>query len=223
MSYNPQSDMLDFEIGAFGDRFKKAMKKVGKGIAKVTDATIVKPSMMIGGAIGGKKGRELGRKLGKITQKVTHLGIGAGAAGAVAPLAAPLLTSPTALVAAGVAGKKIKKAITKKKKKAAPKKVAPKKAAPKKAAAKTTAKSSPSCNNADAAKIGALLTKTLGGPLDQANKALKLAQLQREATYEHQKLMGDAEFRKKVLSGLATLAADGNTACQRTIRVIMAR
>ena len=217
MSYSPQNDELDFEIGALGDRLKKGFKKVGKVVTKVTDATIVKPSMMIGGAIGGKKGRELGRKLGKLTQKATHLGLGAGAAG----VAAPILTGPTAVtaIAAGVAGKKLKKKFGKKKKVNVHAQT--KVAAKAKAAGYKPSKCA--CDKNEAAKVGALLVSKLGGPLSEANKLLKLAELQRTATYEHKKLMSDAEFRKTVLQGIANMAANGDGACTRTIRVIMGR
>lgn len=204
--YDPQHGALDFEIGAFGDRLKKFGKKLKKGVTKFTDYTIVKPHEYIGSMVGGKK---FGRKLGKFTQKVTHLGLAAGAAGA-----APTLATA---IGAGVAGKKIKKALTKRK-------TAQKK--PAKAKKRPVSKSSttrPCCDNAEAAKVAALLTKSLGGPLGQANAALKLAAIQRKATAEHARLMTESEFRKKVLAGIANMAADGNTACERTVRVILGR
>lgn len=224
MSYNPQAETLDFEIGAFGDRFKKAMKKVGKGLNKVTHATITKPSMMIGKAIGGKKGEALGKKLGGFTSTVTKIGVGAGAAGALAPLA----TSPLGVTAitAGVAGKLGKKLLKKKKKKAHVKaKVKAKaKAKPKKKKSVGFVQKKAKCgDNAQAAKVAALLVKKLGGPLSSANKALKLAELQRQATYEHKKLMTDGDFRKKVLGAITTLAATGDAGCERTIRVLVGR
>ncbi len=217
--YSPQNDELDFEIGSFGSVMKKGFKKAAKGLDKVTELTITKPSMMIGKMVGGKKGEAIGKKLGGFTSMVTKLGVGAGAAGAVAPL----LASPTALtaVAAGIAGKKIKDA---KKKKAKRKAAAKKKPAPKKAKASAKPKTKNTCGtNAEAAKVAALLVSKLGGPLNEANKALRLAELQRQATFEHKKLMSDGEFRKKVLTGITTLAAEGNGACERTIRVLVGR
>lgn len=222
MSYNPQAETLDFEIGAFGDRFKKAMKKVGKGLNKVTHATITKPSMMIGKAIGGKKGEALGKKLGGFTSTVTKIGVGAGAAGALAPLAA----SPLGVTAitAGVAGKLGKKLLKKKKAKARVKTEAKVKAKHKKKKSVGFIQKKTKCgDNAQAAKVAALLVKKLGGPLSSANKALKLAELQRQATYEHKKLMTDGDFRKKVLGAITTLAATGDAGCERTIRVLVGR
>lgn len=225
MSYNPQAETLDFEIGAFGDRLKKGFKKATKVLDKVTHATITKPSMMIGKAIGGKKGEAWGKKLGGITSMATKVGVGAGAAGALAPI----LTGPTAITAltAGAAGKIGKKVLGKKKKKV---RVKAKGTAKTKASAKKKKspgfiqkKKSSSCDNKQAAKVAALLVEKLGKPLASANKHLKLAELQRQATYEHNKLMTDSEFRKKVLGAITTMAASGDLGCERTIRVLVGR
>jgi len=217
--YNPQKQALDFEMGAFGDRIKKGLKKVGKGLDKFTYYTITKPHMMIGKAIGGKKGEAIGRKIGGFTSKVTKLGIGAGAAGAVAPL----LASPTALTALTA-----KRLMRKKRLKLGAKlraKFAGKKGGvPIRLGLKRLKKRAPcKADNALAAKVAAELVAKLGGPLNAANKALKLADLQRTATYEHRKLMSDANFRKKVIAGLSTMAAAGDIGCQRTIRVLVGR
>jgi hypothetical protein len=228
MSYHPQRDSLDFELGAFGDRLKKVAKGAVKVVDKITDATITKPSMAIGGAIGGKKGRELGRKLGGFTSTVTKLGVGAGAAGALLPLAstaglpiaAGLLASKAMGGKKGIAGRKGGMGIS-----AGMRRLS--------GGGKLSASGSfggfgshkQSCkgNNALAAKVATVLVAKLGGPLGQANKALKLAALQREATYEHKALMSNAEFRKKVLSGINKMAANGDLNCQRTIRVLVGR
>lgn len=226
--YHPQTNDLDFEMGAFGDNLKKGLKKVGKVVTKVTDATIVKPSAAIGKAIGGKKGEAIGKKLGKLTATVTKVGLGAGAAGAVAPVIA---AHPTLAIgaAAGIAGKKIKD-----KKKAAKAKRSASASSEKsvgfKARTRLGARLSGSkkpkktdCSNALASQVGARLVAKLGKPLSEANKMLKLAELQREATFEHKKLMSDADFRKKVLAGIAVRAGAGDSACQKTIRVLIGR
>lgn len=231
MSYRPNENELDFEIGILGG-LKKIAKGAAKGLKKVTDVTIVKPSEMIGGAIGGKKGAKIGRSLGKITEKATLVGTGAAAAGVAAPLA--LAASPA------IAGAAIGKKFGKKKKKAKAPKAERESGSGKgglkgafarmrhpaeqaQAAVKRAQASKKSSDNALAAKVAADLVKKLGGPLAEANKALKLADLQRTATYEHTKLMKDADFRKKVLAGIASLAAHGDEGCQRTIKVIVDR
>lgn len=233
MSYYPNEDELDFELGILGG-LKKAAKGIGKGLKKVTDLTIVKPSAAIGGAIGGKKGRALGEKLGKITEKATLFGTGAGVAGVAAPA---LLAASPALGVAAIAKKKRKKGKKGKKRerseggseghlggglqKAIHKMRHPAEQAEK--AIKRQKRDKSSSDNALAAKVAAELVAKLGKPLKDANKALKLADLQRTATYEHQKLMSDAEFRKKVLSGIAQLAAQGDESCARTVRVVLGR
>jgi hypothetical protein len=63
---------------------------------------------------------------------------------------------------------------------------------------------------------GKLVTE-LGPPLTQANQILAKMELQRQATYEHKKLMQDAEFKRKVLAFIAGKARNGNRSCQRTI------
>jgi hypothetical protein len=216
MGYDPQNDMLDFEIGSFGSVFRKAKR----GLGKVTQATITKPSMMIGKAIGGKRGEAIGKKLGGFTSKVTTLGVGAGAAGVAAGLApalAPIgVPVATALAAKKLLGRKgghpiasgVKRLLGPKPKSRVRTRVIRKR-----------------CTNDKtlAAQVGAMLVAKLGGPIHEANKALKMAELQREATYEHRKLMSDANFRKAVLGGITKLAAGGNTECQRTIKVLVGR
>ena len=231
MSYRPNENELDFEIGILGG-LKKVAKGAVKGLKKVTDVTIVKPSEMIGGAIGGKKGAKIGRSLGKITEKATLLGTGAAAAG----VAVPVLGA----AAPGLAGAALMKKKRKKGNKGKAERdeqeahsekggfggVLNKMRHPAERAAMAVKKakaSRKSSDNALAAKVAADLVGKLGGPLAEANKALKLAELQRTATYEHTKLMKDADFRKKVLAGIASLAAHGDEGCQRTIKVIVDR
>lgn len=80
------------------------------------------------------------------------------------------------------------------------------------------------CDKDELAKlVAAKLVAQLGPPLDAANKVLKRFELQNTATYEHKKLMSDADFRREVLTRLARGAANGNASCERTIRVIMGR
>lgn len=234
MSYNPQRDSLDFEIGAFGDRLKKGFKKASKAIDTVTDATITKPSAFIGKTIGGKKGEAIGRKLGGFTSKVTKVGVGAGVAGAALPLAGaalPLALSPAGMAVGGsLLGKKLKSkgrlrvgaSISAK----ARGKMAGRKGGMSIHAGldRLRRKSKPcKADNALAAKVAAVLVAKLGGPLNQANKALRLADLQRTATYEHKRLMSDADFRKKVIAGLTSMAAAGDVGCKRTIQVLVGR
>lgn len=222
-SFHPQTADLDFEdieLGKFGDRLKKGFRTVGHGLTKVTDATITKPSMMIGKMVGGKKGEAMGRKLGGFTSTVTKLGVGAGAAGAVLPLLASPTVLTTAATAAGT-GLAAKHLLGKKRKPRARAKPRHKrKSSPH---PKSTSRGSCKTDNALAAKMAAMLAAKLGTPLSEANRALKLAELQRQATYEHNRLMTDSEFREKVLKALAMGAAGGDAQCQRTVRVIMAR
>ncbi len=221
--FNPQAmdiDFEDIELGKFGDRLKKAAKGVSKALDKVTEVTITKPSMMIGKAVGGKKGEAIGKKLGGFTSKVTKFGTGAALAAPLLPLAASptLLTTAATAAGAGMLGKRL---LGKKRKTAAKASSKPKK---KKAKAKKKAgKGSCGASNALASKVAAMLAVKLGSPLAQANRALKLAELQRQATYEHHKLMGDADFREKVLRALVNGAQLGDERCERTVRVIMAR
>lgn len=232
-------EFLDFEIGGVLDSVKKIGKGAMKAVGKVTDATITKPSAMIGKAIGGKKGEALGKKLGGFTAKVTNLGVAAGGAGLAAGAAPAILGTVAPTMAAkkllgGSSGKKsasVAKAAsnvvksfagdTQKASAALGAHLASAGITP--AAALAASGISRSDENAMAAKVGALLVKKLGGPLGQANKALQLAELQRTATYEHKKLMENANFRKKVLTGIASIAAKGDPGCQRTIRVLVGR
>lgn len=73
------------------------------------------------------------------------------------------------------------------------------------------------CQNDLAKTVAAKLVAELGPPLNAANRALAKFELQRKATYEHKKLMNDSDFRRKVLTFIATKAACGNKSAQRTI------
>jgi hypothetical protein len=64
---------------------------------------------------------------------------------------------------------------------------------------------------------------TLGGPLTNANAILAKQELQNQATYEHHKLMSDAEFRRRVLELLTAKAARGNQTCKRTANLLRLR
>ena len=88
---------------------------------------------------------------------------------------------------------------------------------------KETPSTSAKSKNDMAKIVTAKLVAELGPPLSSANKTLAKMDLQRIATYEHNKLMRDADFRKKVLTLLAEKAANGNQSCMRTIRVILQR
>lgn len=217
--YDPQEQALDFEIGSLWSKAKGALNKV-------TDVTIVKPSAAIGGAIGGKKGRAIGEKLGKVTALATKVGVGAGAAGvaagvapAIAPVGVPVATAMLAKKHFASSKKKAKAAINKAmlggKAKAKPKAKA--------SVHRSSAKPKSSTDNALAAKVAAMLVAKFSGPLGDISKAIKLADLQRTATYEHKKLMSDADFRRAVLGGIAKAAKEGNADCQRTIRVLVGR
>lgn len=224
MSYNPQPSNLDFEMGNLLDKAKGALNKV-------TEYTITKPSMMIGGAIGGKKGRELGKKIGGFTSTVTKLGVGAGAAGlaaglapALAPIGVPVATALLAKKALGKGklGRGLTRAVSGGEKMLGAESGGH---AGNKGGVSLRARASHrgSGGNEIAAKVAALLVAKLGGPINEANKAIKLAELQREATYEHRKLMTDADFRKTVLEAITKLAVDGDRNCQRTIKVLVGR
>jgi len=215
--YDPQESALDFEIGSLWDKAKK-------GLNKITDLTIVKPSEMIGGLVGQKK---LGRKLGKFTASVTKLGVGAGAAGVAAGLA-PALAPVGVPVATLMAAKHFAKSKSKARKAIAD--VMHGRAKAKRPSGGTVQKhsgkrhtSKASTDKALAAQVAAMLVAKFGGPLGEIGKAVKLADLQRTATYEHKKLMSDADFRRAVLGGIAHAAKGGNQDCQRTIRVLVGR
>lgn len=222
--HNPyeNDEFLDFELGAFGDKLKKVGKKISKGVDKVTDATIMKPTVAIMGAVGGKKGKELGKKIGGIASKVTKIATIGGAVAGAAPALLPLATSP---IGAAIAGKVIKDKLTAKKKKAASKPEAKAKPATAKSAAdkKAAPAKCPAADNALAARVGAMLVERFGKPLTNVNKALELAAFQRQATYEHQKLVSDSDFRKTVMAGLTALAANGHPGCARTVSVLVGK
>ena len=217
------AEILDFEIGAFGGALKKVGKGIVKGVSKVADVTIAKPTEMIGGAIGGKKGAALGKKIGNLAAKVTTGATLIGAAPAMPTLSTALIGTAVA-DKAGLLKKSKPKAAAAVKPKAAAKTPATIAGAASAAAKALKPAASGSCSaNGDAAKVGALLVAKLSGPLGEANKRLKLAEIQRTATSEHNRLMQDSEFRKKVLAGITNLALNGNAACERTVRVLIGR
>ncbi len=210
--YRANPDELDFEDelagavslleGAVGKRIKKKLKKAVKVVATGGLAAVPMAAKKI--------------KKTKLAKKVKAVAKKAGAAlGVKVAIAKP---------------KPAPKAPPKPKPAAAKPSVAPKavvKVSP--AAAKTFAKVAsikPSdCRSMDemAALVTAQLVAKLGPPLSEANKRLRLAELQRTATYEHNRLMTDSEFRRLVLDNLMNKAANGNTSCERTIRVLMGR
>ena len=187
-------DEIDYELGAgkIRKKLKKAVKKIGKGIAVTATGGLAGAAML-----AKKKAKKT-----KIAKKAKTIAAKAKAALTVKRPAA---------------------------KKPAPAKPVAKKAAPSKPAPKIVkavqAKSAGQCCDKDelARLVTAKLVTQLGPPLDAANKVLKRFELQNTATYEHKKLMSDADFRRKVLTMLATKAANGNTSCERTIRVIMGK
>ncbi len=233
--YDPKrgQSTIDFEMGSL----LGTIKKIGKGVGKVTEYTITKPSAMIGKTIGGKRGEAIGRKLGGFTAKVTNLGVGAGAAGAAAGFA-PMVVGTAAT---GIIGKKLLTGkgtagilSSKKRKKAAQgdiNRLATAATQTLRAQCEPTSRTlaptirpcTKTNDNALAAKVASMLVARLSGPLAAANKKLALADLQRTATYEHRKLMSDADFRKKVLAGITIAAAKGDNGCQKTIRVLVGR
>ncbi len=91
--------------------------------------------------------------------------------------------------------------------------------AAKKVIAKVATKTAGDCSCKDdmAKLVAAKLVSQLGPPIDEANKILNKFALQRQATYEHRKLMSDSEFRRKVLEHIAVKAKGGNKACRRTL------
>lgn len=185
-------DEIDFELGAgkIRKKLKKAVKKIGKGIA------VVGTGGLAGAAMLAKK-KAAKSKIAKKAKSV------AAKAKAVLGVKATSKPAPKAKPAA---------------------KKAPAKAAPKIVKAVQAKTASQCCDkNELAALVAAKLVAQLGPPLDAANKVLKRFELQNTATYEHKKLMSDADFRREVLTRLATKAANGNTSCERTIRVIMGR
>lgn len=219
MSYNPNPTHIDFEIGAFGGKLKKGFKKLSKGVGKVADITIAKPTALIGGMVGGKKGRRFGEKLGKGLAKATTVGTVAGIGGA----AAPALAGAAPAIATGLVGKKL---LGKKhhRPSSEPSTKPGHRARPHHAKRRAKHHKAKTHHNSKlAAEVVAMLVAKLGGPIEKANRALKLAELQREATFEHRKLMSDAEFRNIVLSNLVSLAKAGNQSCERTVRVLVGR
>lgn len=194
MAYDPSVGAdNDFEIGSFWD-------KIVGGIDKTIDYTFVKPTAMIAGAIGGKGAAKAVEKFGDIQKDIANPG--------------RLFSKKNRGVFKMFSGKKHRGIHSD----PAHHKLVRVRVHPR--INHKSGKCSHSSNQ-QAASIAAMLVKTLGGPLNAANHALQLSSLQRRATYEHNKLMQDADFRKKVLRGIATLAAQGNAECDKTIKVMV--
>jgi hypothetical protein len=206
--YCPNVGELDFEgeLGAspkkkkkkkVGGKLKKAFKKVGKGLAVVSTGGLAAVAMTKAGkkVIGKVKKSKAGKAIAKAGKA---LGIKAKAKvkAKLKPKAAPKRLAPSPKISKPAA-KTLKKVMT---------------------------KTAADCGSKDelASLVAAQLAASLGPKLDSANALLAQFDLQRQATYEHQKLMTDSDFRRQVLSKLALGAANGNDACQKTIRVIMA-
>lgn len=208
--YSPNPHELNFEDELGGRLGKKIKKKLKKAVAVVATGGLAAAPMLI------KKAKKA--KVAKAAAKVKAVAAKAGQA-----LGVKVAITPKAKIAPKPAAK------------AAPR-PAPKPAVipanvvrvtPK--AAQTLAKVATktagdcTCMNDMVKLVTAQLVAKLGGPLATANKHLKLAELQREATYEHKKLMTDQEFRRKVMELLTLRAANGNQSCERTVRVLMNR
>lgn len=200
-----------------GRRFKKAFKKIGKAAAIIGTGGLAAPAL-----IKKSKLKKMGKKFGKAMAVIGTGGLAA----------APMLRKRK--LGKKIAGKVRKaKGLFKPKKLKKTKPTAKRKTAPRarpratlppiaRAVQKVSASD---CKNKDemARIVAAKLMVTLGKPLSNANKILAKQELQNQATYEHKKLMSDADFRRKVLGLLTRKAANGNKTCERTIRVIMAR
>lgn len=187
-----------------GAKLKSAFKKIGKVAAVVATGGIAAAPML-------KKGK-LGKK---IMAKVK------GKAKAVIPKIAGKVKAKL-----GLGGKLLGKIKAKKAKKtAAKKKTTAKKPKLPSIAKAVQKKPLSSCSNMEEMSklVAAKLMVSLGTPVKSSNAILKKQDLQNQATYEHKKLMSDANFRRKVLTLLSKKAAEGNETCARTVRVIMAK
>ena len=193
-----EDDMSELGAGRIGKKIKKKLKKVGKAFAVVSTGGLAAAPML------GKK-----LKKAKVVQKAKK-------ALSVAKKAGAALGVNVSVKA------KAKPAV-----KAAVKAALPPKATPRlvKAVTKVATKTAGDCKSMDemAKLVAAQLVAKLGPPLTDANKILRKFELQRQATYEHKRLMTDEDFRRNVLSHLTAKAANGNQSCERTIRVLMGR
>lgn len=194
--YTADLGLLDFdaELGAIAKKKKKKKlgAKIKKGLKKVGKAVAVASTGGLA-AVALKKKGALKKALAK-TKLGKAVKKGASALG---------LTKKKVVAKARAAG-------------ASPK-------AAKTIAKVATASASDCASKSDLAKlVAAQLTAQLAPKLNEANSLLAKFDLQREATSEHKRLMSESDFRREVLSLLALQAANGNTSCQKAVRVIMA-
>ncbi len=179
-----------------------------------------------------KKKRKIGRKIGKAFKAIATGGMSIAAEKAKkTKLGRKVMRTAGAIATGGlsVAAKKAKKKLRKVlKTPSAEKSIVAKLSAAGRPEAKPVAKAvinrvkskkagECTCKSELVKLVAGKLVAELAPPLDSANKMLKKAELQRAATYEHQKLMRDAEFRRKVLEFISRKAKKGNRSCQRAI------
>lgn len=241
-------DFEEVELGRlFGKKGKlrKGLKRVKKGFIKLHTV----PTAMIGKAIGGKKGEKWGKKLGKLAAYGAGAGIAAGAAPAL--LASPTATAALAgrILSRRAKGKGAftKKPLIGKGKVLRKLGIGPKRAKRKMPPAggevqegrvrirmRDTEKEKRGVERRDDAGLKASqdmlvrgmmarISRQLMPSLKKANKYLRRADHQREATWEHNAIVGTDKFRRLVLKELARQARGGDSTCQRTVRVIMER
>lgn len=189
----------------------------------------------LGAAVGAtpkkKKKKKLGAKIGKAFKKIGKVAavIGTGGLAAAAPgirkgLKKAVLKTKVGRQVSG-ALKKGKAFLGSPAKKLVTKKSASSPRSAAKIIKKAVSKQACDCSNTGeiVKMVAAKLTATLGQPLNEANQILAKQEISRQATWEHKKLMTDADFRRKVLWYLSRKAANGNESCQRTVRVLMAK
>ena len=188
MSKGLFTDKLDFEEEMASELAGPIGKKIKKKLKKAVGAVVTGGASL---AIKGIKKKVSKSKVGKAAKKV--------------------VSTAKSLVAKSKASTPVKKLSAK----SSPKAPAAAKKIIKKVAAKTAGDCS--CKDDMAKLVAAKLVSQLGPPLDSANKILAKMELQRQATYEHNILMRDHEFRRRVLEHIATKARGGNRSCQRTL------
>ena len=232
MSYEPGQD-ADFEgeeLGRFGSRLKKGLKKVGSGFVKLHS----KPTELVGRAIGGKKGAAIGRKIGRVAAFGAAAPIVAGAAPAV--LSSP--TAMTALTGAAIARRARGKGVFTKKplirgpltRRASTRRPSPAEMPPGTAVqegrlrlrVRDRSKSTASDKALARAVVKSLMAQ-IGPELSRTNKMLRTADTQRQASWEHRTITNTKAFRRHVLKMLAARAAAGCPDSTRTVRVLLGR
>lgn len=157
---------------------------------------------------------ELAGRVGKKIKKKLKKAVGAVVTGG-ASLAIKAIKKKVSKSKVGKVAKKAVSTVKKLAAKSSPKAPIAAKKVIKKVQTKTAGQCT--CKNDMAKLVAAKLVSQLGPPLNQANKILAKMELQRQATYEHQKLMSDHDFRRRVLEHIAIKARKGNRACQRTL------